>query len=123
MSFEVPPARFSFAPGISGVPLGAQCATIRRFRIGADKATEGCYRNRLRAAQHGPGGARKSPDVASANVVPDQLGLSFPRKRESRASDVRRPLDPRFRGGDKYERATRWETAPHQRAKLQMNAQ
>ncbi len=29
-----------------------------------------------------------------------QIESSFPRKRESRASDERLPLDPRFRGGD-----------------------
>jgi hypothetical protein len=32
MSFEVHRHDFSFAPGISGVPLGAQCATDRGFR-------------------------------------------------------------------------------------------
>src|ERR1700730_18344455 len=35
------------------------------------------------------------------------LSSSFPRKRESRASDVLWSLDPRFRGGDGYWRASR----------------
>jgi N-methylhydantoinase B len=36
----------------------------------------------------------------SATAVSDQPELSFPRKREPRASDVRLPLDPRFHGND-----------------------